>query len=78
MKSHDLFAGRSVNHIGEKKCLFLGVMYKMEYFRENLHTKQKIPRESLHQLRWSPSPLGEGNRRQAVEGFPRGIFCFTC
>ena len=24
MKSHDLFAGRSVNHIGEKNCLFLG------------------------------------------------------
>ena len=29
MKSHDLFAGRSVNHIGEKNCLFLGAMYKI-------------------------------------------------
>ena len=46
MKSHDLFAGQSVNHIGEKKCLFLGVMYKMGYFRENLHTKQKTSRKN--------------------------------
>ena len=36
-----------------------GVMYKMEYFRENLHTKQKISQEPLHRLRRSPSPKGE-------------------
>ncbi len=29
MKSHDLFAGRSVNRIGEKNCLFLGELYKI-------------------------------------------------
>ena len=25
MKSHDLFAGRSVNRIGEKNCLFFSI-----------------------------------------------------
>jgi len=28
---------------------------------------------------WEKPPLkGEGNRRQAVEGFFRGIFCVMC
>lgn len=37
-----------------------GVMYKMGYFRENLHTKQKIPQKNpLHRLWRFPSPKGK-------------------
>ena len=34
-----------------------GVMYKMEYFRENLHTKQKTSRKNPSTSYAGPPPL---------------------
>ena len=64
-----------------------GVMYKMGYFRENLHTKQKIPQKNPSTSYAGPPPLkgrlilgslekGAGSRR-LTEGLYRRPFTLS-
>ena len=45
-----------------------GVMYKMEYFRENLHTKQKTSRKNPSTAYGGPPPL----KGRLILGSPLG------